>query len=61
MNQLWCLAARIDSRIEPIPCGEREWERDDSRAVIEIARREGVRVDPAERVAEAEEPHPQPR
>jgi len=28
-------------RIEPIACGEREWLEDDSRAIIEIARREG--------------------
>jgi len=38
---LWQLAARIDSRIEPIPCGSRQWREDDSSAIIEIARREG--------------------
>jgi predicted nucleotidyltransferase len=38
---LWRLAARIDSRIEPIPCGSRQWREDDSSAIIEIARRQG--------------------
>ena len=38
---LWIMAARVDSRIEPIPCGERAWIEDDARAIIEIARREG--------------------
>jgi predicted nucleotidyltransferase len=41
VNLLWRLAARIDSRIEPIPCGSRQWRDDDSSAIIEIARREG--------------------
>ena len=41
---LWRLAARADSRIEPIPCGERQWQEDDSSAIVEIARREGQRI-----------------
>ena len=41
INLLWRLAARIDSRIEPIPCGSLQWREDDSSAIIEIARREG--------------------
>lgn len=41
VNLLWRLAARTDSRIEPIPCGSRQWREDDSSALIEIARREG--------------------
>lgn len=44
---LWLAAARTDSRIEPIPCGERQWLDDDKHAIIEIARREGLMV-PAE-------------
>lgn len=44
MNLLWRQAARIDSRIEPIACGEQQWQQDDSIAVIEIARREGTQV-----------------
>jgi uncharacterized protein len=41
VNKLWRLTARTDSRVEPIPVGEREWVEDDSRAIVEIARREG--------------------
>ena len=41
INILWRLAARTDNRIEPIPCGERQWLEDDASAIIEIARREG--------------------
>ncbi len=41
MSQLWHIAARTDVRIEPIPVGERQYEEDDSSAIIEIARREG--------------------
>ena len=44
VDMLWRIAGRLDSRIEPIPCGEKEWEEDDSRAIVEIARREGVKV-----------------
>jgi predicted nucleotidyltransferase len=38
---LWKIAGRMDSRIEPIPCGEIQYQQDDSSAIIEIARREG--------------------
>lgn len=38
---LWRLARHIDARIEPIPCGMRQGEEDDSSAIIEMARREG--------------------
>jgi hypothetical protein len=41
IDLMWRLAARIDRRIEPIPCGERQWKEDVSSAVVEIARREG--------------------
>lgn len=44
VDSLWRLAARADSCIEPIPCGERQWQEDDSSAIIEIARREGQRI-----------------
>jgi predicted nucleotidyltransferase len=46
LNLLWRLAARTDNRIEPIPCGERQWLEDDASAIIEIARREGETVTP---------------
>jgi len=46
INSLWRVAARTDSRIEPIPCGERQWAEDATTPIIEIARREGVQVLP---------------
>lgn len=50
VDLLWKLAARTDSRIEPIPCGEKQWDNDVSSAIIEIARREGETVSLAEKV-----------
>lgn len=44
VDSLWRLAARSDSRIEPFPCGERQWQEDNSSAIIEVARREGEAV-----------------
>jgi predicted nucleotidyltransferase len=46
INRLWRVAARTDSRIEPIPCGERQWAEDTATPIIEVARREGVQVTP---------------
>ncbi len=48
VDLLWRLVARCDNRIEPIPCGERQWHEDDSSAVVEIARRQGERIAPPE-------------
>lgn len=44
INKLWHIAARTDSRIEPIPCGQDQWQNNKSDAVLEIARNEGVTV-----------------
>lgn len=44
IDLLWRLAAKTDSRIEPIPCGERQWKEDSSSAIVERARREGEMV-----------------
>ena len=44
IDLLWHVAARSDSRIEPIPCGLEQWEHDTSSAIIEIARREGTQI-----------------
>ncbi|MCD4812488.1 nucleotidyltransferase domain-containing protein [bacterium] len=44
INRLWRTAARTDSRIEPVPCGVEEWEKNDERIIIEMARREGVKI-----------------
>lgn len=43
IGRLWELRVEIPEawRIEPVACGEREWLEDTSRAIIEIARREG--------------------
>jgi hypothetical protein len=41
ISLLWRVAARTDSRIEPIPVGQQQYLTDDSSAIIEIARREG--------------------
>ena len=41
---LWRLTARVDCRIEPVPCGEQQWETDDSSALSEVARRHGERI-----------------
>ena len=43
VEELW-LATSVDNRIEPIPCGEQEWETDGSRPILEIARQEGVLI-----------------
>jgi predicted nucleotidyltransferase len=42
IKDLWHATLSADSRIEPIPCGEKEWESGDGRPILEIARREGV-------------------
>lgn len=42
ISNLWIATMKADSRIEPIPCGEKEWETDQSRPILEIARREGI-------------------
>ena len=44
INQLWLVAANTDSRIEPIPCGQRQWQEDTTSAIIEIARQEGMPI-----------------
>jgi predicted nucleotidyltransferase len=44
INLLWRIAARTDSRIEPIPVGIKRWQTDNASTILEIARREGVRV-----------------
>jgi len=49
VNCLWRVAARTDSRIEPIPCGQRQWVEDAATPIIEIARREGIQVLPDDR------------
>ncbi len=45
IQALWRMRASTDSRIEPIPCGDREWETDEGRPILEIARNEGVLIE----------------
>jgi uncharacterized protein len=47
-SKLWRIAAQTDSRIEPIPVGEKQYQEDDSSVIIEIARREGQIISLAE-------------
>lgn len=44
VDLLWALRSRTDSRIEPIPVGERQWREDQASAIIELARREGEEI-----------------
>jgi len=44
VNRLWRIAARTDNRIEPIPCGELQWQEDSAIPILEVARREGVEI-----------------
>ena len=41
VKALW-RATVADNRIEPIPCGEREWETKQGRPILEIARQERI-------------------
>ena len=44
VDRLWHMAARVDNRIEPVPCGARQWREDRVSPIVEVARREGVTV-----------------
>jgi predicted nucleotidyltransferase len=46
IEKLWIATISADNRIEPIPCGEKEWETDQSRPILEIARHEGIEIPP---------------
>lgn len=43
---LWHVATTIDTRIEPIGVGERQWQEDDASIIIEMARRTGIVITP---------------
>jgi len=43
---LWGARDHADIRLEPIPCGEKEWESGDGRPIIEVARKEGIVIQP---------------
>jgi uncharacterized protein len=42
VKALWRATDKNDDRIEPIPCGEKEWDADHGRPILEMARKEGV-------------------
>lgn len=42
VEEPWNARAGADNRIEPIPCGEREWETEEGRPILDIARRDGI-------------------
>ncbi|HPC85360.1 MAG TPA: nucleotidyltransferase domain-containing protein [Smithellaceae bacterium] len=44
IDLLWHVAAKTDNRIEPVPCGLRQWQEDDASMIVEMARREGQKV-----------------
>jgi hypothetical protein len=44
VNCLRRVAARTNSRSEPIPCGRRQWTEDSATPLLEIVGREGVEV-----------------
>ncbi|MEO5334607.1 MAG: nucleotidyltransferase domain-containing protein [Magnetococcus sp. YQC-5] len=47
VRRLWHATLNADVRIEPVGVGTRQWEEDDSMALINIARREGQIIHPA--------------
>lgn len=49
VERLWLATEWADDRIEPVACGEREWQENGARPILEIARREGIAV-PASKV-----------
>lgn len=44
VDLLWTLRIYTDTRIEPLPVGERQWQEDSVSTIIEIARREGQEI-----------------
>ena len=46
--KLWVIAANTDSRIEPIPVGEKQFNKNRDSMIIAIARREGQKIPLAE-------------
>ncbi len=48
IDLLWHIAADVDSRIEPIAVGEKQYKENNSSLIIEVARREGQIIPLAE-------------
>jgi uncharacterized protein len=48
IDLLWHVAAEVDSRIEPVAVGEKQYKEDNSSWIIAVARREGQIISLAE-------------
>ncbi|MBF0152782.1 MAG: nucleotidyltransferase domain-containing protein [Magnetococcales bacterium] len=46
VDRIWIATLDADVRIEPMAVGSRQWQEDDTAAIIEIARREGQIIRP---------------
>ena len=46
VNLLWHTTLEVDDRIEPIACGEKQWQEDLITPILNVARREGVVIKP---------------
>jgi len=44
MTRFWDVAQKIDPRLEPIPCGAKEWQQPRARAVLSYAEAEGLEI-----------------
>lgn len=44
IDLLWRIAARVDSRIEPFPCGSRQWREDRTSPLLTVVREHGEPV-----------------
>ena len=47
VGKLWRVAHDTDNRIEPVACGARQWDEDNYTPLFEIARTEGMIIEPA--------------
>ncbi|MFH0766212.1 MAG: nucleotidyltransferase domain-containing protein [Calditrichota bacterium] len=43
-KKLWHATKGMDNRIEPIPCGVKEWREGSPQSIIETARKEGIEI-----------------
>lgn len=46
VNLLWHTTLEIDNRIEPIACGQKQWQEDKVTPLLNVARREGIMITP---------------
>ncbi|GJM41102.1 MAG: nucleotidyltransferase [Ardenticatenaceae bacterium] len=42
VNLLWHTTLEVDNRIEPIACGEKQWQEDKITPILNVARQEGI-------------------